>query len=113
MAGVEESATAMAGHVLFSGISKLLFDRNILGFPGWGAGDGALTHRTSRYCIYLTRELGFDSLMVNGLAGQRVDLYFCHRHGDIFHVAMQAKHQGAFIRVLHHLRPQVSNAMPH
>lgn len=48
--------------------------------------------------------------MVNGLAGQRVDLYFCHRHGDVLHVAVQAEHQGTLTRVLHHLRPQGSNA---
>ena len=51
--------------------------------------------------------------MVNGLAGQGVDLYFCHRHGNILHVAVQAEHQGAFVRVLHHLRAQAAMDVPH
>lgn len=62
---------------------------------------------------HLTRQLGFDPLVVNGLAGQGVDLYFCHRHGDILHVAVQAEHQGAFVRVLHHLRAQAATDEPH
>lgn len=65
-----------------------------------------LIHRVSRHCKHLTRQLGFDSFMVNGLAGQGVDLYFCHRHRDVLHVAVQAQHQCAFVRVLHHLRSQ-------
>lgn len=70
--------------------------------PGWRSGD-ELPLDLQGLCIHLTRQLGFDSFMVNGLAGEGVDLYFCHRHRDILHVAVQAEHQSALVRMLHHL----------
>ena len=69
--------------------------------------------RASQHRTRLTGQLGLDSFMVNGLAGQGVDLYFCHRHGDILHVAVQAEYQGAFVRVLHHLRARAATDTPH
>jgi hypothetical protein len=74
-------------------------------FQDGDQGTGSLVlHRVCRHCIYLTRQLGLDSFMVNRLAGQGVDLYFCHRHRDVLYIAVQAKHQSTFIGVLHHLQ---------
>lgn len=77
------------------GIRERYFDVWVMGCS-WAC-------RGPRHRKPLTGQLGFDSFVVDGLAGQGVDLYLGHGHGHVLGVAVQAQHQRALVRVLHHL----------
>lgn len=51
----------------------------------------------------LTRQLGFGSLVVNRLTGQRVDSDLGDGHRGIFQLAVEPQDLSSFAGVLHHL----------
>lgn len=54
----------------------------------------------------LTRHLGFGPLVVNGLAGERVDADLGDGHGGVLQLAVEPQHLSPFAGVLHHLEPR-------